>query len=46
MVEGLLKDEDKKKNALSWYPIGHFGKPEDVNGDIITLLTQVDIFPC
>lgn len=44
IIEGLLKDEDKKKNALSRHLIGHFCKLEDVNGDIMTLLTQINIF--
>jgi 3(or 17)beta-hydroxysteroid dehydrogenase len=30
MTASIMEDEEAKKTALSWHPIGHFGKPEDI----------------
>jgi NAD(P)-dependent dehydrogenase (short-subunit alcohol dehydrogenase family) len=44
MVEGLMEDEDKRKNALSWHPIGHFGEPEDIAYGVLYLASDESKF--
>jgi NAD(P)-dependent dehydrogenase (short-subunit alcohol dehydrogenase family) len=44
MVEGLLNDEEKMKDALSWHPIGHFGEPEDIAYGVLYLASDESKF--
>jgi NAD(P)-dependent dehydrogenase (short-subunit alcohol dehydrogenase family) len=44
MVEGLLNDEEKRKAALSWHPIGHFGEPEDIAYGVLYLASDESKF--
>jgi len=44
MVQGLLEDEEKMKNALSWHPIGHFGEPEDIAYGVLYLASDESKF--
>ncbi len=44
MVEGLLSDEEKRKAALSWHPIGHFGEPEDIAYGVLYLASDESKF--
>jgi 3(or 17)beta-hydroxysteroid dehydrogenase len=40
MLEDMLKDEEKKKVALSWLPIGRFGEPRDVAYGVLYLASD------
>lgn len=44
MVEELLNDEEKRKTALSWHPIGHFGEPEDIAYGVLYLASDESKF--
>ena len=44
MVEGLMNDEEKRKTALSWHPIGHFGEPEDIAYGVLYLASDESKF--
>ena len=44
MVQGLMEDEDKRKNALSWHPMGHFGEPEDIAYGVLYLASDESKF--
>jgi NAD(P)-dependent dehydrogenase (short-subunit alcohol dehydrogenase family) len=44
MVEGLLNDEEKMKDALSWHPLGHFGEPEDIAYGVLYLASDESKF--
>jgi 3(or 17)beta-hydroxysteroid dehydrogenase len=44
MVEGLMEDEEKKKAALSWHPIGRFGEPEDIAYGVLYLASDESSF--
>ena len=40
MLEDMLKDEDKRKVALSWLPIGRFGEPNDIAYGVLYLASD------
>jgi 3(or 17)beta-hydroxysteroid dehydrogenase len=44
LVEELFKDEEKRKTALSWHPIGYFGEPVDVAYGILYLASDESKF--
>ena len=44
MTEGLMKDEIKRKTALSWHPIGRFGEAEEVAYGVLYLASDESRF--
>lgn len=44
LVDELFKDENKRKTALSWHPIGYFGEPEDIAFGVLYLASDESKF--
>jgi NAD(P)-dependent dehydrogenase (short-subunit alcohol dehydrogenase family) len=44
LAESILGDEDSKRTALSWHPIGHFGDPGDVAYGVLYLASDESKF--
>jgi 3(or 17)beta-hydroxysteroid dehydrogenase len=44
MADGLMKDEVKYRQALSWHAMGHFGEPEDVAYGVLYLASDESKF--